>query len=627
MVNLEHVFYKTIQEDDTIVQNRKSFLVTAENFDGNSSANTTIKKPQNSTATTQPDKSATQTTRPSVTETQLNNRGISAVTADTEDDFLRGFNADDREAQVRFQTHPYTPPKTTSQAAPPSAEYKSLKPLNNRGIMQVTADDFLRGPNKGYEDELPTQTSADVRRLASFDDDYRHGFWSDYGDAYKSMVTMNEAQREFEWLQKYLVPGNVQFYDFEEYARKGAEIQNPSMSEAEGYGNFFGWHPGAEEVGNIVTFSRDNWEAIADAEMDRREVPGRSLYHYMTEDEVDIYNYLIAKRGSELAQLYLDSLEEMLNQRYGTTVAGRITDIENPVGNATMTGLYGVSAGLDQYVNGVKQAFSEEELPTSATQYGSQYIRNDLQQDGNGLGLMAYDTVTTASQMAPTILVSAIFGPEAGAVSQGVSATGNAYKQALSDGYSKDQAENYAMLVGTSEAALQYALGGISKLGGVSTEQLLTKVAGIDNAIWRVAAAAGIKIGSEVTEEELQLFLEPLYRTLVFGEDYSAPATEEILYTALLTAIKEGEIVGTQRTRAIYEVMYEGKLHRVAISISSNGNRFRWRGGSGGSNGTAGVAAGGNHHGANGIYRRNDLRQRKDQHGDRGRKRLSGNAE
>mgnify|MGYP003300468029 CR=1 FL=1 len=67
--------------------------------------------------------------------------------------------------------------------------------------------------------------------------------------------------------------------------------------------------------------------------------------------------------------------------------------------------------------------------------------------------------------------------------------------------------------------------------------QLLTKVAGIDNAILRVAAAAGVKIGSEVTEEELQLFLEPLYRTLVFGEDYSAPAMEEILYTALLTAI------------------------------------------------------------------------------------------
>ena len=73
---------------------------------------------------------------------------------------------------------------------------------------------------------------------------------------------------------------------------------------------------------------------------------------------------------------------------------------------------------------------------------------------------------------------------------------------------------------------------------------MLIKVTGIDNAIWRVAAAAGVKIGSEVTEEELQLFLEPLYRTLVFDEDHSAPAMEEILYTALLTVITPGIVEG-----------------------------------------------------------------------------------
>ena len=99
-------------------------------------------------------------------------------------------------------------------------------------------------------------------------------------------------------------------------------------------------------------------------------------------------------------------------------------------------------------------------------------------------------------------------------------------------------------MVDASEASLQYLLGGISKLGGVSSEQLLTKVAGIDNALLRVAAAAGVKIGSELTEEELQLVLEPLYRTLIFGEDYNAPAMEEILYTALLTVITTGVVEG-----------------------------------------------------------------------------------
>ena len=39
----------------------------------------------------------------------------------------------------------------------------------------------------------------------------------------------------------------------------------------------------------------------------------------------------------------------------------------------------------------------------------------------------------------------------------------------------------------------------------------------------------------------------------------------------IMHAIKDGKVVGTQRTRPIYEVMYEGKLQRVAISISNNG--------------------------------------------------------
>ncbi len=160
----------------------------------------------------------------------------------------------------------------------------------------------------------------------------------------------------------------------------------------------------------------------------------------------------------------------------------------------------------------------------------------------------------------------------AGALSQGLSAGGNAYNWALSEGYNKDQAKTYATLVGASESALQYVQGGISKLGGISTDQLLTKVATIDNALLRVAAAAGVKIGSEVAEEELQLFLEPLYRTLVFGEDYSAPAMEEILYTALLTAITTAVIEGKKH----HIVLQEGD--REPFGAVQGQNQGEWRG-------------------------------------------------
>ena len=39
----------------------------------------------------------------------------------------------------------------------------------------------------------------------------------------------------------------------------------------------------------------------------------------------------------------------------------------------------------------------------------------------------------------------------------------------------------------------------------------------------------------------------------------------------IMHAIQNGKIVGTQRTSPIYEVVYEGKLQRVGISISENG--------------------------------------------------------
>ena len=38
-----------------------------------------------------------------------------------------------------------------------------------------------------------------------------------------------------------------------------------------------------------------------------------------------------------------------------------------------------------------------------------------------------------------------------------------------------------------------------------------------------------------------------------------------------LVWLENGKVVGTQRTRTIYEVMYEGKIQRVVISIGDNG--------------------------------------------------------
>lgn len=355
--------------------------------------------------------------------------------------------------------------------------------------------------------------------------------------------------------------------DFAKYSAQGAAIKNPTVKDASGVVNLFGWRPGAEDVGNIVTYSRDNWEDIRKAEnsaavrtlsggfdLSGGDVIGKSLYHYMTDDEVATYNYLLAKEGAESAQKFLDWLEETLNYRYGTEMGEYVSGIENGIGRAAATGLYGIGAGLDQFTGGIKQMVSSDRLPTSAVQFGSQNIRENLKDAGpkifgSSLGQAAYDVVTTGANMAPSILVSALTGglgaPAAaagaiGSATLGASASGNAYGQALNEGYGKSEARAYSVMVGASEAGLQYLLGGIGKLGGVADDVLLAKVGAIDSALKRVALTGAVKIGSEVSEEVLQDILEPAFRTVIFSEEYDAPTLEELAYTAIVTALSTG---------------------------------------------------------------------------------------
>lgn len=335
--------------------------------------------------------------------------------------------------------------------------------------------------------------------------------------------------------------------DFSQYSKQGASIENPALADVEKGVTIFGWNPFAEKPNNIVTYSRDNWESIAMGEANNSQMTGRSLYHWMTDDEVNIYNYILSKQGNEAAQAYLDSIEETLNYRFGTMQAENIQNIGG-VGEVLMTGLYGLGSGLDQFGTGVRQLFSSDRLPTTATQFGSAAIEDDL----GGVGKVLYGGTKMVGNMAPGLLLAAVTAG-AGApaavsggvlsASVGASAGGNAYNQALGDGYTKEQARTYGSLVGLSEGALTYLLGGLGKTTGL-TSKMLGKVASIDNALLRIAATGGVRIGGEVIEENLQNYLEPAFRTIIFNEDYDAPTFDDFVYTTLVTALTVGILEG-----------------------------------------------------------------------------------
>lgn len=283
---------------------------------------------------------------------------------------------------------------------------------------------------------------------------------------------------------------------------------------------------------------------------------------YMTEDEQRIYNYVLSKEGEDAAQQYMDHLEEAINYRKGKAQGEYIEGIDNWWLKSQLTGVSAAVSGFNNFGRGIKQLFTDEMLATNPQQYADAYLMESLADDGfqvpftdKSVSQLAYEGISTVTNMAPSILVSAVAtklgAPQAAASllaagTLGASAGGNAYTQALQDGYTKDQARNYGIAVGASEGALQYLLGGISKLSGTGnlTNKMLAKVSSIDNGLLRAAAAAGVKGAGEVVEEELQNYLEPLYRKILFNEEYTAPEIEDVVYTAVLTFLTTGVMEG-----------------------------------------------------------------------------------
>lgn len=285
-----------------------------------------------------------------------------------------------------------------------------------------------------------------------------------------------------------------------------------------------------------------------------------AAYGTMTPDETGIYNYLYATQGREAAEQFLSTIRETLNYRLGAQ------NYENMSGLGKA--LYWIPAGLSQFSSGIEQLFSREAVPTSPTLYTSSMIQQEAQERSPVLGTL-YELGTTLSNMAPSVLASALGGWALGGTGMaagtaarvagaggsallGASAGGNAYTQALNEGYEPDEARTYATLVGASEGALQYLLGGIQSLGGAGVRTVASKIGALDNVLGRIARTSGGRlIGSmisEGTEEGIQELLEPAFRTLIFDEEYDANFSDAA-YSFLLGALSAGIIEGPGAVR------------------------------------------------------------------------------
>ena len=298
-------------------------------------------------------------------------------------------------------------------------------------------------------------------------------------------------------------------------------------------------------------------------------------YDHISEDEIAIYNYYYAKEGKEAAQKYLDSIQETLSARKATTMFSNMED------NPLLELAFQVEVGLDQFKSGAEGAWNaiigkDEYTPASATQMAGSKAYEDLGdvdlkwynfKEGNwdnakifdrSLGQVAANAISTTANMAPSIMTSLALsmvnpvagsawvtaGQIAGTGMMGVSAAGNAYQEAINLGYDKDQARAYGVLVGGSEAGLQYLLGGISKLGGTVSNGVVTKMlSGVDDAFFRTAGKLAGNMLSEGIEEGLQEILTPWFQNLVLHTNNDVD-WNEVAYSSLLGALTAGFLEG-----------------------------------------------------------------------------------
>ena len=297
-----------------------------------------------------------------------------------------------------------------------------------------------------------------------------------------------------------------------------------------------------------------------------------SRYHHMTETEVDIYCYFLAKYGKERADKYIGALEQFLNAREAKRRSDAIEDINDPFLQALATVGYDVVGGAVNSISHWDDIFYDEAQDPTVFEMYSGYMDEALADNGGWniagktVGQWGHAGANTVGTMAPSI-VAAYIAAKAGApqwaaglIGAGITAMqagGTKYSQNLRAGYDIGASRKNAIATGIAEGGLQYALTGISTLGGINNSGIMASAKTIKNPFLRTAAVTGVKVGGEVLEENLQSYIEPALDTKYLGTQYKAPTWEEIRDTTIISALttvvlEGGDIARTASNKSVY---------------------------------------------------------------------------
>ena len=285
---------------------------------------------------------------------------------------------------------------------------------------------------------------------------------------------------------------------------------------------------------------------------EERELYGLPEYN---EQESKIYTYLLAKEGKKAADEYLDfALDEVKardaqarfeNGYKGHTILESLSSVPR-----------GIRKNIDSLRKGVATVTGEKPMTTTGDMLDA-LISEDL--EDNPVAKILNDLGESVGNMIPSAALG-VLNPLVGLTEMGVTAGGEAANEALKEGEARGKAILYGGLNGILEATMQYALGGISKLGGKMsgiTKDVLSSKA--KSTLGKALINMGVTSLSEGSEEYLQEIIDPLVQNIVLGKDNELHfISKDAMYAGFLGALtgnafEAGVNINNARTDSIYE--------------------------------------------------------------------------
>ena len=235
-------------------------------------------------------------------------------------------------------------------------------------------------------------------------------------------------------------------------------------------------------------------------------------------------------------QIIEDCYDDIMREKgyaHAEQIEKRIKNTED--GRGLIVAIEGLKDGGWTFIEGFGYIF-QDVARRSARDYKNEKLNTYLiEEQGKGYQYL-YEFSSVMGNMAPVMVISALLGPEAGRLAMGLSAGGNAKRDALFQGLDPVEATFYGILSGSSEVLLETFIGAIP---GVSNMKGLLAIPGIKGFL--------AKMISEGSEEGLQEILAPFLLATAQGwknDDGSAITFEEVWNSIDDDAVRKSFIFG-----------------------------------------------------------------------------------